>query len=336
MHPKGEPLWDGLFHRRFFVLSGIAAAILAVFLFAACGDNNEEEAAVPEQQAAGETPMAEVMDETGVSGTISIEGSSTVQPFTIQMIPAFEAAYPDVHVNPPSGLGSGAGITAFINKEVDIAQASRHIKDDEIAQAQAEGLDPYETTIFNDALAIVVHPSNPITHMTFEQVAKVFAGEITDFSEFGGEGGITVYTRNEESGTFAYMEEDVIQKALGADAGYSPDINKQANAPAGLAAVSNDPSGIFYAGLGNLAEVPEGSVKVLLIAADDASEPVEPSAATVASGEYPISRGLFYYTDGDPATSPNPAVTAFIDFALSPEGQSIGEEIGFLPVGPTQ
>ncbi len=314
------------FRRHLVLLAGILAATVAVFLFTACGDDGD----------AGETPVAGEPQEQGVSGTISIEGSSTVQPFTIQAIPAFEELYPDVNVNPPSGLGSGAGITAFINKEVDIAQASRQIKDDEISQAQAAGLDPFETTIFNDALAIVVHPSNPIADMTFEEVAKVFSGEITDFSELSGDGPITVYTRNEESGTFVYMEEDVIQKVLGEEAGYSPDINKQANAPAGLTAVSNDPSGIFYAGLGNLAEIPEGSVKVLLIAADDASAAVGPSAATVASGEYPISRGLFYYTDGDPANHPNPAVTAFVDFVLSPEGQSIGEELGFLPVGPTE
>jgi phosphate transport system substrate-binding protein len=302
----------------------VGVAILALLALAACGDS----------EGAGETPAAD--DTSSVTGTISIEGSSTVQPFTIELIDAFQKAYPDVKVNPPSGLGSGAGITAFINQEVDIAQASRQIKDDEIAQAQANGLDPFETTIFNDALAIVVHPSNPITDMTFEEVAKVFAGEITDFSELGGDGAITLYTRNEESGTFAYMEEDVIQKALGDEAGYSPDINKQANAPAGLTAVSNDPNGIFYAGLGNLAEIPEGSVKVLLIAADETSEPVAPSAATVASGEYPISRGLFYYTDGDPQVSPNPAVTAFVDFALSPTGQSIGADLGFLPVAPTE
>ncbi len=307
-----------------------ALAVLALVAFAACGDSEgaSETPAAGETPATGETPS--------VSGTISIEGSSTIQPFTIEAIPAFQEEYPDVDVNPPSGLGSGAGITAFINKEVDIAQASRQIKDDEIEQAQAAGQDPFETEIFKDALAIVVNPDNPITDMTFEEVAKVFAGEITDFSELGGDGAITLYTRNEESGTFAYMEEDVIMKVLGEEAGYSPDINKQANAPAGLQAVANDPSGIFYCGLGNLAEVPEGSVKVLLIAKDDASEPVAPSAATVASGEYPISRGLLYYTDGDPANHPNPAVTAFIDFALSPAGQSIGEELGFLPVGPTQ
>ena len=326
---RGGPRPEGRVLRRSWALfASMLVLALASFLVMACGDDKEETTATQPTDSEGGS---------GPSGTISIEGSSTVQPFTIELIPAFEDTYPDASVNPPSGLGSGAGITAFINKEVDIAQASRRIKDDEIAQAEAAGLDPFETTIFNDALAIVVNPDNPLSDMTFEEVAKVFAGEITNFSELGGDDrSITVYTRNEESGTFAYMEEDVIQKALGDGAGYGSDVNKQANAPAGLTAVSNDPSGIFYAGLGNLAEIPEGSVKVLLIAADDASQPVEPSAATVESGEYPISRGLFYYTDGDPATSPNPVVTAFVDVALSPEGQAIGEELGFLPVGPTQ
>ncbi len=331
MHMTRPSRSAGRLSKRFLVLAVFAAvAILALLALAACGDSEGtgKTPSAGDTPAAGETPT--------VSGTISIEGSSTVQPFTIEAIPAFQEDYPDVKVNPPSGLGSGAGITAFINKEVDIAQASRQIKDDEVQQAEANGLDPFETRIFDDALAIVVHPDNPVTEMTFEQVAKVFAGEITDFSGFGGSGPITLYTRNEESGTFAYMEEDVIQKVLGDEAGYSPDINKQANAPAGLTAVSNDPNGIFYAGLGNLAEIPEGSVKVLLIAADDASEAVAPSADTVEDGTYPISRGLFYYTDGDPANHPNPAVTAFIEFALSPTGQSIGAELGFLPIAPTQ
>jgi phosphate transport system substrate-binding protein len=336
MHMTCPSRSAGRFNSRFLALAAITGvAVLVLVAFAACDDDEDgsETPAVGETPAAGVTPAGET---PGVSGTISMEGSSTVQPFTIELIPAFQEEYPDVSFNPPSGLGSGAGFTAFINQEVDIAQASRQIKDDEVEQAEANGLDPFETTIFNDALAIVVHPDNPVTEMTFDDVANVFAGNITDFSEFGGDGTITLYTRNEESGTFAYMEEDVIQEVLGDEAGYSPDINKQANAPAGLTAVSNDPSGIFYAGLGNLAEIPEGSVKVLLIAADDTSEAVAPSADTVEDGTYPISRGLFYYTDGDPANHPNPAVTAYIEFALSPAGQSIGEELGFLPVGPTQ
>lgn len=313
-------------------LLGIAIVVLAVsavFALACSSGNNDDQQ--PTQSGSETEPMT-----NDLSGSISIEGSSTVQPFTIEAIPAFQDVYPDVDINPPSGLGSGAGITAFINGEVDIAQASRQMKDDEITQAQDAGLDPFETTIFNDALAIVVHPDNPITELTEEEVAKIFAGQITDWSEVGGDGGsIEVYTRNEESGTFAYMEEDVIQKVLGDDAAYSDDVNKQANAPAGLTAVSNDSSGIFYAGLGNLAEIPEGSVKVLLVANDDASTAVAPSATTVADGSYPIARGLFFYTDGDPATSANAALTAFIEFVLGPTGQAIGERLGFLPVGPT-
>lgn len=305
-------------------------SLVAFVAFGCSSSSNDSKATDTPSGQATEPPSS------GVSGTLSIEGSSTVQPFTIEAIPAFEDENPDATINPPSGLGSGAGISAFINKEVDMAQASRQMKDDEKQQAIDAGLDPFETTIFNDALAIVVHPDNPITQLTEEQVAKIFAGEITDWSEVGGESGsITVYTRNEESGTFAYMEEDVIQKVLGADSGYGSDINKQANAPAGLAAVSNDSSGIFYAGLGNLAEVPEGSVKVLLVSKDAASDAVEPSAATVADGTYPIARGLYFYTDGDPEMSDNPVLKAFVEFVLGPEGQAIGEGLGFLPVGPT-
>lgn len=307
--------------RRFAIAFLLTLAAMLSFAVA-CGGDDEENGGAATGVPGG----------NGVEGTVSIEGSSTVQPFTLELIPAFESEYPDVRVNPPSGLGSGAGISAFINQEVDIAQASRQIKEDEIQQARDAGLDPFETRILNDALAIVVNPDNPVTELTVEQVAMIFAGEITDWSEVGGSSGkITVYTRNEESGTFAYMEEDVVQATLGDESGYSADINKQASAPAGLSAVAGDQAGIFYAGLGNIAEIPEGSVKVLLISAEGGPA-VEPSAETVADGSYPIARGLYYYTNGDPATHENPAVTVFVEFALSSTAQAIGEELGFLPV----
>lgn len=304
--------------RLSFGLVLLLGAALALFTVA-CGDDDNATAS----KSAG----------ASLSGTVSIEGSSTVQPFTIDLLDGFKKAYPDVKVNPPSGTGSGAGITAFINKEVDIAQSSRQIKADETSQAAAKGLTAFETHILNDALAIVVHPDNPVTRLTLEQVAKIFAGQIKDWSEVGGSGGkITVYTRNEESGSFAYMEEDVIQKVLGKDAHYSTDINKQANAPAGLTAVSGDPSGVFYAGLGNLQEIPQGKVKVLEVAKDASGAGVKPSEATVKDKTYPIARGLYYYTDGDPAKSKNAAVTAFVYYALSAEGQKLGADIGFVPV----
>lgn len=301
------------------LLLPLAVAALAVFAMACSSDG--------EKTAGTGTPAAKV------TGTVSLEGSSTVQPFSIDLIDAFKKKYPDITVNPPSGKGSGAGITAFINKQVDIAQSSRKIKDDEVTQAKAAGLTPFETHILDDALAIVVHPSNTATQLTFEQVAKIFAGQITDWKDVGGKAGkITIYTRNEESGSFAYMHDDVIQKALGTSANYSSDINKQANAPAGLTGVSGDPSGVFYAGLGNLQEIPQGSVKVLKVAKDATSSAVEPKESTVKDKSYPISRGLYYYTNGDPDKSTNAALKAFIGFALSAEGQKLGADIGFVPV----
>lgn len=324
------------FNLRLAVILFLAVAAMALV---ACGgdddDSSSSSSSSGSSSGSGATNGAPSgTDAAAVEGTVSLEGSSTVQPFTLELIPEFESENPGAKVNPPSGLGSGAGISAFINKEVDLAQASRPMKDDEIQQAKAAGLDPFETTILRDALAIVVHPDNPITELTEEQVAKIFAGEITNWADVGGSGSITAYTRNEESGTFAYMEEDVIQKVLGKESGYGADVNKQASAPAGLSAVAGDKDGIFYAGLGNLAEIPEGSVKVLLISGTGAA--VAPSADTVADGSYPIARGLFYYTDGDPSASDNAALKAFVELALSPVGQKIGEGLGFLPVGPTE
>src|SRR5438093_1392432 len=307
---------------RFLLAATLGLLSLSTLSLAACGDDEKSPSG---GNAATKAP--------NVTGTVSIEGSSTVQPYTIALIDEFAKTYPDVKINPPSGKGSGAGITAFINKQVDVAQSSRKIKDDEKSQATAAGLDPFETHILDDALAMAVHPDNKVSQLTLEQVAKIFAGKITDWSEVGGSGGaITIYTRNEESGSFAYMEEDVIQKVLGKEVKYSSDINKQANAPAGLTAVSGDPSGIFYAGLGNLADIPQGKVKVVPVSLDASSKGVVPSEATVKDKTYPISRGLFYYTNGDPAKSTNAALKAFVAYALSDEGQKLGEEIGFVGI----
>ncbi len=316
---------------RFLLVAGIGLIALLALALTACSSDDEKITGSTGSPGGSGSPAATA--NSNVNGTVSIEGSSTIQPYTIALIDAFGTLYPNVKINPPSGKGSGAGIAAFINKQVDLAQSSRKMKDDEKSQATAGGLDPFETHILDDALAIAVHPNNKVSQLTLEQVAKIFAGQIKDWSEVGGSAGaITIYTRNEESGSFAYMQEEVIQKVLGKDAVYSPDINKQANAPAGLTAVSGDTSGIFYAGLGNLAEIPQGKVKVVPVSMDASSKPVVPSEATVKDKTYPISRGLFYYTNGDPSKSTNAGLKAFIDYALSSDGQKLGEEIGFVGI----
>jgi phosphate transport system substrate-binding protein len=309
---------------RLFMAATLGLVALVALAVSACGSDDETSSA---------STSAAATQVSNVTGTVSIEGSSTVQPYTIALLDEFGKVYPNVKINPPSGKGSGAGITAFINKQVDIAQSSRAMKDDEKGQATAAGLTAFEVHILDDALAIAVHPDNKVSQLTFEQVAKIYSGQITDWSEVGGSPGkITLYTRNEESGSFAYMQEDVVQKVLGKDAKYSPDINKQANAPAGLTAVSGDPSGVFYAGLGNLADIPEGKVKVVPVSKDAASSGVVPSEATVKDKTYPISRPLFYYTNGDPAKSTNAGLKAFVDYALSADGQRLGAEIGFVGI----
>ncbi len=313
----------------------VLIAGFAVFAVA-CGDDEEDEDGTTTPSTSTSAPAGgsatSAAGDGELSGELEIEGSSTVAPYTRLAIEAFEAEHPDVTVT-TGELGSGGGITAFIEKQVPMAAASREIKDDEIQQAKDAGLDPHETKIFDDALVIVVNPANTVAKLSVEQVAKIFAGEIKTWEEVGGKGGnITIYTRNEESGTFAYMEEEVIQAVLGDDAQYSPDVNKQANAPAGLSAVAGDPTGIFYAGLGNIADVGSGQIRVVPVSEDAAGEGVVPSEETVASGDYPIARGLYYYTDGDPAESDDPILKAFIEFVLSDEGQALGEELGFVPV----
>ncbi len=272
-----------------------------------------------------------VGDGTGLAGSLNLEGSSTVAPYTRLAIEAFETEHAGVTVT-TGEIGSGGGITAFINREVPVAASSRPIRQNERDQAATQGLTAHETVIAWDALAIIVHPSNPVPQLTFEEVARIFAGDIRDWSELGGQPGrITVYTRNEESGTFAFIEDEVIRVALGADAEYAPDVNKQASAPGSLTAIANDPTGISYAGLGNIADIPAGSVRMMPIAQDAASPAVEPSEEAVLSREYPIARGLFYYTDGDPAQHPDPLVRAWIEFVTSPDGQAIARQLNLVP-----
>lgn len=278
------------------------------------------------------------------SGNLNIEGSSTIAPYSRLAIEAFEKANSGARVT-TGEKGSGAGLTALIRKEVPLAAASRAITPDEMQQAQDNGVQPVEIPILKDALLIVVNPGNSVTQLTEQQVAKIFAGQITNWIQVGGANArITLYTRNEESGTYEYMQQDVIRALLGKTSNYSSDINKQQSAPAGLTAVARDKNGIFYAGLGNLRDLGENASKVRVLAIakstiDPASGVVTNSTtfvkgdeSTIRDNTYPISRFLYYYSAGDWKTHSNTTLTDYINFVLSEEGQALGEQLGFLPV----
>ncbi|WP_043307292.1 substrate-binding domain-containing protein [Pseudomonas sp. ML96] len=218
--------------------------------------------------------------------------------------------------------GSGTGFVALQDGSADLAASSRPIKDAEAGSL--EGLGDMrgasaEQVIAIDGLAIIVNPNNPLQALTTEQIAAVFAGEVKDWSALGGKpGAISVYARDDKSGTFDTFKELVLAahgKALTAGAKRFESSDKLSDG------VSQDPGGIGFIGLPYVR-----SSKALAIA-DGQSQPMPPSAATIATEDYPLSRRLFLY---NPPGSTNEWVKALVQFAHSPAGQAIVEKSGFI------
>jgi phosphate transport system substrate-binding protein len=265
-------------------------------------------------------------DET--SGFIKIIGSNTVTPITAVWAEAFMEMYSDISIS-VSGPGSGVGIAALINGTTDICQASRGIKDKEIQQAMDNGIDPHEIQVATDALAVVVHPSNPITELTIEQLSAIYSGKITNWKELGGEDAtIVALARDTSSGTHVFFKEHVVQmKGLtGEDKSleYGSKVQLLPSTEEGIVEVGKNSKAIFYPGLGYLTD----DVKPLGIKTTAADPAVLPSVETALDGTYPIARPLLFYTNGEPTG----AIKLFVDYCLSPEGQAQVTEVGYVPL----
>ena len=220
------------------------------------------------------------------------------------------------------GGGSGVGLAALIDGTCDIAQSSRPIKSKETRQAKQKGVNPVETIVAKDALTVIVHPSNPVKKLTVQQIGDIFTGVITNWKDVGGpQKSIVVYSRESSSGTYAFFREHVL-------------ANKEYTSAALLApatgaivqSVSQTEGAIGYVGMAYLTP----SVTALEVAAEAGKPYVPASTANALDGSYPISRELFYYTNGQPKGE----AKAFIDFILSPEGQKLVEDVGYVPVKP--
>ena len=220
------------------------------------------------------------------------------------------------------GGGSGVGLAALIDGTCDIAQSSRPIKSKETRQAKQKGVNPVETVVAKDALTVIVHPSNPVKKLTVQQIGDIFTGVITNWKDVGGpQKSIVVYSRESSSGTYAFFREHVL-------------ANKEYTSAALLApatgaivqSVSQTEGAIGYVGMAYLTP----SVTALEVAAEAGKPYVPASTANALDGSYPISRELFYYTTGQPKGE----AKAFIDFILSPEGQKLVEDVGYVPVKP--
>jgi len=262
-----------------------------------------------------------------LSGNLDVNGSNTVTPISTRWAEEFMKLHKNVKII-VSGPGSGVGIAALINKTTDIAQSSRPIKSTEIDQAKASGVTVVETKVALDALSVVVHPTNTVSTMTLKQLSDIYTGKITNWKDVGGKDApIVVLSRDTNSGTYAYFLEEVVQLALvpalkDTKLQYAPAVQLLPSTEVGITQVAQNPNAIFYSGLGYVTS----TVKTLTIKKTDADPAVAPSITTAKDGTYPISRYLFYYTNGTPAG----LAKAFIDYGLSTAGQKIVEEEGFV------
>jgi phosphate transport system substrate-binding protein len=245
------------------------------------------------------------------SGTITATGSTTVLPIAQKAAEDFMALHEDVNIS-VNGGGSGVGIAAIIDGTTDIADASRSIKEEEVETCKSKGINPVGTVIARDGIAVIVHTSNPINNITTEQLKHIYTGKISNWKELGGEDKkIVVASRDVASGTFELFKSKILEGEKTRE-----DALMLASNKAIATTVKDAPGAIGYVGLGYLSD----DIKALTV------EGVLPTRETVLNGDYKISRPLYMYTNGDPEG----LAKDFIDFLLSPEGQKIVEEVGFV------
>lgn len=258
---------------------------------------------------------------------IENKGSDTIVNLALAWAEAYQGLHPEARISVTGG-GSGTGITSLINGTVDIANASRQIKPEEMEAARENGMNPQEFLIARDAIAVIVNPQNPVTNLTLEQVSRIYTGEIDNWLEVGGEDRpIVRLSRETNSGTHVYFLEAVVRlgnsdsKKL-----FSANTLLLPSSEGIISEVSENPNAIGYDGLGYITD----AVKMIGISAPETPDDyIIPSIQSVIANTYIISRDLYMYT----MNIPEGPVKAYLDWILTPEAQKIVENLGFVPVG---
>jgi phosphate transport system substrate-binding protein len=257
---------------------------------------------------------------------IQNKGSDTLVNLALAWAEAYRDVRPDVDIAVTGG-GSGTGIAALINGTVDIANASREMKENEIADARKNGIDPVEHTVAIDALAVLVNKSNPVSQLTIDQLSDIFSGRITNWLDVGGNDvPIILVSRETNSGTHVYFLEEVVRKGDSENTDvFAPQTLLMPSSVGITSEVQRNPRAIGYDGLGYV----DTETEKLIAVAKDANSPyVLPSVATGADGTYPISRALYMYTTG----APDPNIDDYLAWIRGADGQAIVAELGFVPI----
>ncbi len=287
---------------KWIALALSIAVALALF---GCGGGSADNGAPAENADAGTEEL---------SGSLTVQGSDTMVNLAQAWAEGFQAENGDVSISVTGG-GSGTGIASIINGTVDFANASREMKDEEVSQAQDAGVDPVETEVAKDGIVVLVNPANTVEDLTIEQLGQIYRGEITSWKALGGDDKpIVLLGRDTSSGTYEFFGEAVVGK----DAKYAKSMKNLQSSQAIVDEVGKNADAIGYVGLGYESD----AIKPVKVAG------IEANVDTVLDRSYPLSRGLYMYSNGEP----DGVKKAYIDWILSAEGQKLVADQGFVPL----
>ncbi|MBI5803028.1 MAG: phosphate ABC transporter substrate-binding protein [Verrucomicrobia bacterium] len=254
------------------------------------------------------------------AASITVKGSDTLVVLAQKWAEAYMGKNPDTKIQVTGG-GSGTGFAALQNKTTDLANASRKIKPAEITTCiKAFGKRPTEYKVCLDGLSVYVSADNPVKELSVAQIADIFNGKTKNWKQVGGpDVPITVYSRENSSGTYEFFKENVLQ---GKD--FTSSAQTMPGTAAVLQAVAKDKHGIGYGGAAYGA-----GAKHLKVKKDDASPAIEPTEENVIKGIYPIWRYLYVYVN--PALDKGD-IAKYLAWIRGDEGQKVVKDVGYFPL----
>jgi phosphate transport system substrate-binding protein len=284
---------------------------MAAVLLAACAGRSTDGTG----SAAGTTAPEAAFQDTG---------SDTLVNLALAWAERYMSENPRVRISVTGG-GSGTGIASLINGTVQIANASREMSGEEIAEAKKNGISPVKFTVALDAIAVVANPENTVQGLTLQQLSDIYTGKITRWSQVGGRNEpVVLLSRESNSGTYVYFLEQVVRLGNGKSKElFSPETLLMPSSQGIGTEVQQNPHAIGYDGLGYVT----AEQKMIAVARTAAGPYVLPSVRSVLDKTYPVSRPLYMYTAGQPTG----AVKKYLDWIVS-DGQKLVRDVGFVPL----
>jgi len=318
-----------MFSRKTRVASLALAAVL-VSGVTACGGGNQTASNIPASPQGDASPAANTTTSSNLSGTVRVDGSSTVFPISEAMAEEFQKANPGVQVTVAQS-GTGGGFKKFCNNETDISNASRPIKKEEVELCKKGNVEYIELPVAYDGLSVVVNSQNNFVDcLKVDELKKMWEpvaqGKVTTWNQINSKfpnQKLGLYGPGTDSGTYDFFTKAVTGKEGESRGDYtaSEDDNTL------VQGVSADPGGLGFFGF---AYYENNKDKLKLVGVDGGKGCVQPTTETINNGTYPLSRPEFIYVKKSAASRPE--VQAFVNFHFAPENQKLVSEVGYVPL----